>query len=206
MDRRFIRSAMRAQRRMLTPSQRAFSSFDLLRNLRTQIWYLRAQSIAAYLSNDGEINLAPVIDDCLTRNKLITLPCVKSEMGKMQLKVWQPTDSLISNRYGILEPTSGKLRPLFAHSVVFTPLVAFDSKGTRIGMGGGYYDRLLTPSSSAAPENRPLIVGVAYAFQQLEDLEAEDWDVPLDAVVTDQEVIRISARLRAPTESIEHLT
>lgn len=198
MDRRFIRRAMRTQRRVLSASQRTQYAFDLLRNLRTQVWYLRAQCIAAYLSSDGEINLAPVMLDARNRNKVTTLPRVGEQRGKMQFIPWQPGAPLVENRYAILEPPAGKVRPLFAHSIILMPLVAFDAQGNRIGMGGGYYDRLL--NSAALKGQRPLLVGVGYDFQELESIEPESWDVPLDAVVTNREVIGISGRLQAPAE------
>ena len=62
-------------------------------------------------------------------------------------------------------------------------LAAFDATGQRIGYGGGYYDRSFAFRRTApAP---PRLVGVAYACQELPELAAEDWDVPLDAVATE---------------------
>lgn len=82
-----------------------------------------------------------------------------------------------------------------AHSLVLTPLVAFDIRGNRLGMGGGYYDRMLGRASDST--HRPLVIGVAYDFQHLDGLDSEDWDQSLDGVVTNKEVIAVSARLRA---------
>lgn len=198
MNRSDIRKSMRAQRRSVSDVQRDISALALLNNLATQSWYLESDSVAAYLSNDGEIDLAPVIEDLIARKKKMSLPKVNSDQGLMHFCDWQPSEELVSNRYGILEPTKEAMRPLVAHSLVLTPLVAFDSVGNRIGMGGGYYDRLLSKKSASEEstyEERPLIVGVGYEFQQLGVIEAEEWDIPLDAVVTDKEVIPISARL-----------
>lgn len=195
LNRNFIRRAMRAQRRSLSASERSFSSFNLLSNLRTQIWYLRAQRVAAYLCQDGEISLAPVITDCMDRNKNICLPRVHKSKPLMQFLDWQPGQPLTSNRYGILEPIGARTYPLMAQSLILTPLVAFDSRGNRVGMGGGYYDRMLGRTSGST--HRPLVIGVAYDFQQLESLDSEDWDQSLDGIVTNKEVIAVSARLRA---------
>ena len=63
------------------------------------------------------------------------------------------------------------------------PLVAFSAAGTRLGMGGGYYDRSFAfRHGRGAP---PRLVGVGYGFQREDALAAEPWDVPLDAVATE---------------------
>lgn len=195
LNRNFIRRAIRAQRRYLSASERALSSFNLLSNLRTQIWYLRAQRISAYLYQDGEISLTPVINDCMDRSKNISLPRVHRSKPFMQFLDWKPGQPLTTNRYGILEPIGSRTCQLMTHSVILTPLVAFDSRGNRIGMGGGYYDRMLGRVSGSI--HRPLMIGVAYDFQQLDGLNSEAWEQPLDAIVTNKEVISVSARVRA---------
>ena len=61
------------------------------------------------------------------------------------------------------------------------PLVAFDGHGNRLGMGGGYYDRFF-----AEPIGRPIMIGIAFSEQQTTvPLPCEQWDVPLNMVVTD---------------------
>ena len=204
MSRSDIRKSMRALRRSVDDTQRNTSALALLNNLATQSWYLESDSIAAYLSNDGEIDLVHVIQDLIAREKQLSLPKLNSDKGLMHFCDWQSSDELISNRYGILQPAKENIRALTEHSLVLTPLVAFDVKGNRIGMGGGYYDRLLSkgnPSEQSISQKRPLIVGVGYEFQQLDMIEAEEWDIPLDAVVTDKEVIPISARIKRRASS-----
>ena len=70
------------------------------------------------------------------------------------------------------------------HDVVLVPLVAFDETGQRLGQGGGFYDRAI----AAAGASRPLLIGVAHAFQQVRSVPVEAWDMPLDAVVTEERV------------------
>ena len=199
MDRQNIRAVLRAQRQSLSTSQRADCSKNLLEILRSQSWYQSAQTIALYLRNDGELDLAPVIEDAVSQGKVITLPQVQPEKGEMLFRQWQPGEPLIKNRYEILEPSAGRICPLSSHSLILAPLVAIDSRGTRIGMGGGYYDRALNSSRNSA--ERPLVVGIAYDFQRLEELKREEWDARLDAVVTDKEVITISGHIRTLIES-----
>lgn len=69
--------------------------------------------------------------------------------------------------------------------LVLMPLLGFDRRGGRLGMGGGYYDR-----SFAFRHDRPApprLVGVGYACQEIPALDVQEWDVGLDAVVTERE-------------------
>ena len=86
--------------------------------------------------------------------------------------------------FGIDEPINGAPLPLSQHDVVLVPLVAFDETGQRLGQGGGFYDRAI----AAAGASRPLLIGVAHAFQQVRSVPVEAWDMPLDAVVTEERV------------------
>lgn len=204
MDKQSIRIEMRRKRRSISVDDRRQCSANLLIQLQSQPWYQRAESIGAYLDADGEISPTPTIEHASSLKKRIYLPKVSEVKGEMQLCLWQPGEPLKINRYGISEPRSNEVLPPSGHSMIFLPLVAFDSKGTRIGMGGGYYDRLLAKLLESP--NCPLVVGMAYDFQKMETIDREEWDIPMDAVVTDKQVIRISARSRAPIEPIEDLT
>jgi 5-formyltetrahydrofolate cyclo-ligase len=81
--------------------------------------------------------------------------------------------------------------------VVVLPVVGFDRRGNRLGMGAGYYDRALRRRQDAARAwRRPLLVGVAFACQELPAIPASPWDVPLDLIVTERGII---APVRAGT-------
>ena len=95
------------------------------------------------------------------------------------------------NKYGIQEPSAiGKPWPANSFDVLLVPLLAFDRSGTRIGMGAGYYDRALKALSYQAG-TKPYLIGLAHYFQEINSLEREPWDVPLDAILTDREFIKI---------------
>ena len=73
--------------------------------------------------------------------------------------------------------------------MVLAPLVAFDGDGNRLGQGGGYYDRAFAFRKAATHWRRPLLVGLAYDFQQAGKLSTKPTDVPLDAVVTERRTL-----------------
>jgi 5-formyltetrahydrofolate cyclo-ligase len=64
--------------------------------------------------------------------------------------------------------------------IILMPLLGFDKHGTRLGYGGGYYDRTL-----AHLTRRPKLLGFAFARQEVDYIPREAHDVPLDAVVTE---------------------
>jgi 5-formyltetrahydrofolate cyclo-ligase len=106
---------------------------------------------------------------------------------------WKPGDALASNRFGIPEPdlSPASLLEADALSLVVMPLVGFDDRGNRLGMGGGWYDRSFAfRHERGAP---PYLVGAAFAIQQVPAFEAEAWDVRLDAVCTEQRCFDFSS-------------
>ena len=95
----------------------------------------------------------------------------------------------MTNRFGIPEPdlSADSLLAPAEMALVVVPLLGFTRSGQRLGMGGGFYDRTFAfRRERAAP---PWLVGAAYSFQELEQLKTEAWDVPMDAVVTEKELI-----------------
>ena len=99
------------------------------------------------------------------------------------------------NRFGIAEPELGKnpTAPVWTLDIILLPLVAFDRAGNRMGMGGGFYDRTLARLNNSAME-RPLLIGLAHHCQEVEHLQAQSWDIPLDIIATDKELIHVSGK------------
>jgi 5-formyltetrahydrofolate cyclo-ligase len=102
---------------------------------------------------------------------------------------WREGDHFVRSRFGIEEPQPGAQTVAPTRlDVVCVPLVAFDRRGTRLGHGAGYYDA--TFAFRCAPRRRrPVLVGLAHAVQEVDELDRQPWDVPLDLVVTESEVI-----------------
>jgi 5-formyltetrahydrofolate cyclo-ligase len=106
---------------------------------------------------------------------------------------FQPKQKLIKNRYGILEPpiNNQRLTPTWSLDLVLMPLVAFDAKGNRLGMGAGFYDRTFDVHNHPY-RPKPKLLGLAYDFQETSGLKPEPWDVPLDYIVTPSRIIKCS--------------
>ena len=97
---------------------------------------------------------------------------------------------LRANVFGINEPKPHKPRLTAKHfDAVLMPLVAFDRNGNRLGMGAGFYDRSFAFRNQTAQLKRPLLIGLAHHSQEANSIISDSWDVTLDAIITDRELI-----------------
>jgi len=188
-----IREHMRQLRMTLSAQQQLLASRKLSQQLMTQPWFQRAHNIAVYLAYDGEIDPRVFADKALYRKKLCHLPSLHP-LKQNHLWFADYDGPRIKNKFGIEEPDPKRNQMLNANQldVVLLPLVAFDEQGGRLGMGGGFYDRTFAFLNNGNRSQRPKLIGLAHHFQQVPQLPVESWDVPLDAIVTDEKVIQIS--------------
>ncbi|RMD80313.1 MAG: 5-formyltetrahydrofolate cyclo-ligase [Gammaproteobacteria bacterium] len=178
-----MRRALRRRRRALPPRRRREAALAVARHGAAWPWLRRCAHVAAYWPADGELEPWPLLER-LPGLRVLYLPVVRPG-GKLWFAPYGPGAACAANRYGIPEPLAPAV-PVRVLDVVLLPLVAFDGQGHRLGMGGGYYDRTLAFLRHRRRRRRPRLVGLAYAFQEVAALPAEPWDVPLDAVITEQ--------------------
>jgi 5-formyltetrahydrofolate cyclo-ligase len=180
-----LRRDMRRRRRALTPAQQRTASIRFARHIASSLTFRRARHIGLYLAADGELDPLPALQQHHLAGRTLYLPVLPRHADAvLHFAPWQPGETLIRNRYGIGEPalTDRKLVPLWRLDLLLMPLVAFDDKGNRLGMGGGFYDRAL--AALCRRPRRPRLTGVAHAFQRVDALPAAPWDAPLDEVIT----------------------
>lgn len=188
-QRRELRQQLAERRRALTPPQRMAAAQGLRRSLEQLPEYFTDLRVAGYWASNGELPLNLVIPPLATRGQQFLLPVI-GPGARLRFAPWQSGEEVQPNRYGIPEPVAPKelLEP-FQLDLVLVPLVAFDRRGHRLGYGGGYYDRGFAFLKEQVRPTEPLLVGIGYAFQELPEIDAEHWDVPLDYIATDQELI-----------------
>ena len=184
-SKRLLRETVRAFRRRVAVDRLARASADLCARVLASSAFARAERLVAYCPTDGEADPG----------------CVVAAARAMGLPVYLPRASgsapcfvaadgpLRPGRYGIPEPSVGEpLADAGAETMILVPGVAFDQTGTRLGRGGGYYDRALAAWPTATT------VGLAYEFQILPRLPRDPWDVPVSALATDARWIMSIAR------------
>lgn len=189
MDNGQLRKNIRRQRRELGQNELASHSESICKRLRLNPWIKAAHHIALYLPNDGEPDITGLVHQIGARNRSFYLPCLDGfGRSHMVFRRWRHDDWLLPNKYGIPEPQKGKIMPTWALSIVLVPLVAFDQRGNRLGMGAGYYDRTLF-MRHGNNNLLPRLIGVAHDFQEVSELEPAPWDVALDMVVTEKRAL-----------------
>jgi 5-formyltetrahydrofolate cyclo-ligase len=186
-DRSILREQLRAQRRALPAITRLRAADALASRLDGLAALHSASRVAGYWAVDGELSLHALLAGPLANR--YCLPLIQP--GRvLRFAPWRAGDPVRPNRYGIPEPAAGVQLDAEQLDVVLLPLVGFDRSGNRLGSGAGFYDRTLVFLLGARRPARPLLVGIGYATQEVAQLEAAQWDVPLDYVATDAELIR----------------
>ncbi|MEO7065984.1 MAG: 5-formyltetrahydrofolate cyclo-ligase [Rhodanobacter sp.] len=188
-QRHALRQSLLERRRALPPAARMAGAQGLRRSLEQLPEYFTDARVAGYWASNGELPLNLVMPPLATRNQQFLLPLVGTDK-QLLFAPWAFGDDVQPNRYGIPEPMTP--REWFTPeqlNLVLVPLVGFDRRGHRLGYGGGYYDRSFAFLKQQARPATPLLVGIGYAFQQLETIDAQAWDIPLDFIATDKELI-----------------
>ena len=138
--------------------------------------------VAAYLAMGDEADPHLLLRRLSLRNCVFAFPRVAEKKQPLTFHHWPPGGEPTRSAFGVPEPSADW--PLAAPAIFLVPLLAFDAVGTRLGYGGGFYDRTL----SRLPGARA--IGVAYAGQEVPRLPRHGHDHPLDAVVTENSVRR----------------
>jgi 5-formyltetrahydrofolate cyclo-ligase len=136
--------------------------------------------VSAFVAIGEETNPAPLIDLLHRKGHKIALPRVVRKGEKLAFHLYEPGAALVPGVFGLSQPA--KDWPEAIPDVLVVPLLAFDSKGGRLGYGGGFYDRTLAMLRAS---RTILAVGYAFAGQEVADVPYRESDEPLDWVVTE---------------------
>ncbi len=189
-ERRQLRQRIRAARRALSPSQRSAADRAICSQIRKLAVFRRARRVALFLAFDGEPALDSVIQAAARAGKRLYAPVLTR--SRMRFAELDTQAALAANFFGILEPHLGARIDARQLDLVLTPLVAFDDRGVRNGVGRGYYDRCFAFLRNRGTWQRPPLPGLGYELQNVPYLTQEPWDVPLWGAVTEAGVRRFA--------------
>lgn len=183
-DLKLLRKQLRFKRRQLSSYEQKQAEQQVLIQLRTSVPFKTSRKIGLYLHAFGEIHTRKILRLCFQQGKQVYLPMI---CNMNQRLVWVRVDSkqYFNQRFshhplGMKEPMANRGQHVTHLDLLIMPLLACDSSGTRIGMGGGFYDRTL-----ASAQRRPYRLGLAHDFQYVEQpLLRQKWDQPLNALLT----------------------
>jgi len=187
-----IRKQKRRQRRELSLSEQNRHTAQLAGQITHLNEYKRSRHIACYLANDGEISPDNIIEHAWKHNKLIYLPVLAPFQNRLYFAPYTQNCRLLNNRFNIIEPDTHPSQwcQAWQLDLLLLPLVAFDSSGNRIGMGGGFYDRTLAYLNHMKVWKKPGLIGLAHELQKCEALSRQYWDIPLDMIATEKTIYR----------------
>lgn len=180
MTNQTLRAHCQQLRKHLPHAIQATASASICSRIQTLDGYQCAQHIALYHAVNGEIDLNALFVTACLQGKTCYYPIMHADHTLSFLPV-TPDTLFTKNQAGIFEPVVNPSLAIMPGNidVMFLPLVAFDEHGTRLGMGGGYYDKTL------AHQTPGLLIGVGYEFQRQPHLKANAWDVPMNAMITE---------------------
>ena len=179
MERRDLRQKMLEIRKSLTSTMVNKASKQICEVVKDLDSFKSAERVASYVGCNGEVKPSFLESN---DSKIFSLP-VAQEDGL--LKFVKPDGELKKGKFGIPEPKTGVEIDISELDLVLVPLVAADSSGNRLGHGAGYYDKTFAEDRIF---KRPVLVGLAYDFQIVEELESNCLDVPLDILITESQL------------------
>lgn len=180
-----IRKYIKEMKKNLTEEEIRLRSNRIAKKLFSQPFYDQAECIYLYVSYNQEIDTVGIIEHILEDKKRVAVPKVVDK--NMEFHEITSLDQLSEGAFGIQEPTVNK--PVSEDSewassnLMIIPGLAFDKNGSRIGYGGGYYDRYLHKYH----DRIGLKIALAYDFQVLEHIDIESYDEKIDGIITDED-------------------
>ncbi len=173
-----LRSLIRRARRGLDDEQRRAAAEAVAEKLVSVDALVSSKIVLAYMPMKYELDILPAVEKLRSRGVKAAFPlCI--ENGGLRLFIPAERNGFKVGAYGILEPdpdTAEEIAPEELDAIIL-PAIGFDRSCSRLGQGGGYYDRLLARTSC-------LTVAVGFDCQLVDEVPVEETDKPVDIVVT----------------------
>jgi len=182
-DKRALRAAVLAERDALSDTERAARSEAIVDRLLGLDEAAGAATVLAFWSFGSEVDTAPLLDGLRSRGTTVALP--RTPDGDIVPVVWTPGSSMTETSFGSREPAEGRVLQARELDLIVVPGVAFDRSCHRVGYGGGFYDRLL-----ASTREGTAVIAIAFGVQVVDQVPTGPLDRPVDAIVTEDDVIR----------------
>ena len=177
MDKKELRKQIRAAKKAVPFCEKCNRSAPIMQQVESLPQFKEAQTVLLYWSMEDEVQTHDFVNRWY-KEKTLLLPCVDGD--DLRLRQYTGPECLKEGeQFGIGEPTGPEFTDLERVEMIIVPGVAFDRTGNRMGRGRGFYDRLLKSTP------RAFKVGVAFNFQMVDRVPTEDFDVPMDAVLTE---------------------
>ena len=183
---KLIRERMHKQRNSLSFEEVREKSKKIKDTLFSLSYIKESNKIMTYVSFKNEVSTIDIINELLKMGKEIIVPiCDTKDYTLIPSRILS-MDELSVSYFGIMEPKEPFIRPVEPKDidVILVPGLAFDRNRNRLGHGKGFYDRFLRGVKDDA-----IKIALAYDFQILDSIPAEDWDIPMDLIITNKGIV-----------------
>jgi len=186
-----LRKQILAIRNRLTDEEVMRLSERIFSNLAENSLFHDSAHVMVYLDFKHEVKTDSIINYCLEKNKKVYVPVCIAETHELCISEITSPEELRPGHYGIREPHTDFIRLSDSSLIdlVLIPGVAFDRAGSRIGFGAGYYDRFLKRL-----EPKAVKTALAYSFQVADHVPADEYDIPVDYIVTEKGTIKCRSK------------
>lgn len=174
-----LRAEMKAKRKGLSRSEIEEKSARICALVTGSDAYKSADCICVYMAAFNEPRTMGIIERALSDGKRVCVPVTDAQSKTLTLSYINAADTLVRGAYGILEPSVINRADVKEVALTLVPGIAFDGNGNRIGFGEGYYDKLLSGTHRKK-------AGICYEFQVCGGICADEYDVPMDMIITEE--------------------
>jgi len=185
--RKAARERLIAARQAIPAAERAVLGEAIARRLEAEIGDPAGLVVSAYWPFRGEPDLKPLLARLAAAGARTALPVVVKKAHPLVFREWKSGDRIEHGVWKIPIPADGvEVVP----DVVIAPVVGFDPACYRLGYGGGFFDRTL----AALLPHRPRVFGVGFTGQAMPTIYPQEYDIPMDAVVTEAGLVEREGR------------
>ena len=153
---------------------------NILNNIKPLIEEIENEYIGTYISFRDELDTKKLNQYLLERELNLALPAIDFQTKEINFFMYHKNTELIENKFSILEPKN-KDKVIFP-KIILIPLLGYSKSGFRLGYGGGYYDKYLSKNDIGDVKK----IGIAFSFQEVEEIPVEDHDERLDWILTEK--------------------
>ena len=158
---------------------------NILNNIKPLIEEIENEYIGTYISFRDELDTKKLNQYLLERELNLALPAIDFQTKEINFFMYNKNTELIENKFSILEPKN-KDKVIFP-KIILIPLLGYSKSGFRLGYGGGYYDKYLSKNGIGEVKK----IGIAFSFQEVEEIPVEDHDERLDWILTEKHLYKV---------------
>ncbi len=181
-----LRATLLARRRALPEETQAGAAREAAEIFLEAVRLPAGEPVSGYWPMRGELDPRPLMARLAGRGHQLLLPAVAGDGQPLSFREWREGEALTAGPFGTQDPRADA--PEGVPGIVIVPLLAFDDAGYRLGYGKGYFDMTL---AELRRRSGVLAVGFAYEAQRSESLPRDDWDQPMDWIVTERKARKI---------------